>query len=70
MRDSDVKIPLYYQLAQTLSKQIEAEMAANDKLASEKEIGEEYSVSRTTVRLALSELERKGYIGSGANFPR
>ena len=62
MRDSDVKIPLYYQLAQTLSKQIEAEMAANDKLASEKEIGEEYSVSRTTVRLALSELERQGYI--------
>ena len=44
MRDSDVKIPLYYQLAQTLSKQIEAEMAVNDKLASEKEIGEEYSV--------------------------
>ena len=35
---------------------------SNDKLPTEKEICEEYSVSRTTVRLTMNELENRGYI--------
>lgn len=62
MQGDQVKVPLYYQLVKTLIKQINNEMAINDRLPSEKEIGAQYSVSRTTVRLALAELERTGYI--------
>ncbi|WP_265455543.1 GntR family transcriptional regulator [Enterococcus sp. HY326] len=62
MRDSSNKIPLYYQLVDTLQEQIENEMKPNDKLPTEKQIGEEYSMSRTTVRLAMQELEKRGFI--------
>lgn len=62
MLDNTNKLPLYIQLANTLLEQIENEMLPNDKLQTEKEICEEYSVSRTTVRLTMNELENKGYI--------
>lgn len=62
MLDSSNKIPLYSQLVSTLLKQIQDELHPNDKLPSEKEICEEYCVSRTTVRLAMNELEKMGYI--------
>lgn len=62
MRDNSNKIPLYSQLMSTLQEQIETQMKPNDKLPTEKQIGEEYSMSRTTVRLAMQELEKRGFI--------
>lgn len=56
------KIPLYSQLVDILIKKIETEMQPNDKMPSERDICQIYSVSRTTVRLAMSELETAGYI--------
>ena len=55
---SENKLPLYLQLVKTLKKQIKENMKENDKIPSEKEICDMYSVSRTTVRLAMAELEK------------
>ena len=62
MLDSKNKVPLYFQLVNNLLDQIDTDMGPNEKLPTEKEICELYSVSRTTVRLAMSELEKRGYI--------
>lgn len=62
MLDEHDKRPLYMQLVDMLQKQIEEELALGDKLPTEKELCEEYSLSRTTVRQAMSELERRGSI--------
>jgi GntR family transcriptional regulator len=62
MLESTNKTPLYLQLFSTLAEQIQKEMNPNDKLPTEKEICDEYCVSRTTVRLAMNELEKMGYI--------
>lgn len=55
-------IPLYVQLMNILVEKIENTMEENDKLDSEREICKKYAVSRTTVREALDELEKKKYI--------
>lgn len=62
MLDTENKVPLYYQLVKMLQKKIKEEMQPNDRILSEKEICEMYSVSRTTVRLAMAELEKTGLI--------
>ncbi|MEO2497294.1 GntR family transcriptional regulator [Enterococcus faecalis] len=62
MLDNTNKLPLYVQLVNTLLEQIQNDMSPNDKPPTEKEICEEYSVSRTTVRLTMNELENRGYI--------
>lgn len=62
MLDSHEKRPLYLQLVDTLLKQISIECKPDDRLPTEKELCKEYAVSRTTVRLAMSELERRGAI--------
>lgn len=62
MENSSKGKPLYYQLVDALKKHIEAEMIPHDKLLSERELCLHYGVSRTTVRLALQELETLGYI--------
>lgn len=62
MRDTSSKQSLYYQLFDSLLEYIQNEISPNNQLPTEKEIGEEYSVSRTTVRLAMQELENRGYI--------
>lgn len=49
---------LYYQLVEILKQRIENSMVAHDKLPSERELTSFYGVSRTTVRLALQELEK------------
>lgn len=54
--------PLYLQLVEELKNQIENELQPNDKMLSEREITQKYSVSRTTVRMALNHLEMIGYI--------
>lgn len=62
MLDTYEKRPLYLQLTDALLKQIVDVYQADDKLPTEMELCDEYAVSRTTVRLAMSELERRGSI--------
>lgn len=62
MLDKSIKKPLYIQLFETLSEQIQEEMNSDDSLPTEKEICNQYLVSRTTVRLAMNELEKEGII--------
>lgn len=62
MLDAHDHRPLYIQLVDTLQRYIDMECAPDDQLPTEKELCEEYAVSRTTVRLALSELEQRGRI--------
>ena len=54
--------PLYEQLANILRYRIENEMDPDDPLPSERELSDSYGLSRTTVRLALQELEHMGLI--------
>lgn len=56
------KQPLYGKLVDTIRESIETELKPHDLLPSERELSEIYGVSRTTVRLALQELEHMGYI--------
>lgn len=60
--DKNSKIPLYLQLMDILIEKINSSLGENEQLLSEREICEIYDVSRTTVRQALDELERDGYI--------
>lgn len=53
---------LYHQLVDLLQERIETCMIPHDKLPSERELTAQYGVSRTTVRLALQELENRGSI--------
>lgn len=65
------KIPMYKKISTDIKNLINQNVFdAGDVLPSEKELIDKYSVSRTTVRRALSELEYFGYIykiqGSGS----
>lgn len=62
MIDKTDPIPLYVQLQNSLIDEINQNMQPNQKMISEREISSKYEVSRTTVRLALYELENAGYI--------
>lgn len=56
------KQPLYDQLVDILTDKIENQLNVGDALPSERELSERYGLSRTTVRLALRELERLGFV--------
>ncbi|MGL6106990.1 GntR family transcriptional regulator [Romboutsia sp.] len=56
------KRPIYDQLVEILRNKIENQMEPNDRMLSERRICDEYGVSRTTVRLAMADLEHMGYI--------
>lgn len=57
------KMPIYCQLAETIEEKInDGTYPKGEKIPSERELCEIYNVSRTTVRLAAEELERKGKI--------
>ena len=61
--DKTSKVPLYLQLMEVLIKKIEdEEYAEHDKLPSERDLCDIYKLSRITVRQALQDLEREGYI--------
>lgn len=60
--DKNSRIPLYSQLMDIIIEEIETSMEENDQLLSEREICDKYDVSRSTVRQAIAELEREGYI--------
>jgi len=62
MEKADKNKPLYCQLIDLLKEKIEVSMVPHDKIPSERELTVQYGVSRTTVRLALKELENIGYI--------
>lgn len=56
-------VPLYHQLKQLLSERIEqGEYKPGDLIPGEHELQQAYKLSRTTVRQALQELERAGYV--------
>ncbi|MEW5960149.1 MAG: GntR family transcriptional regulator [Chloroflexota bacterium] len=61
--DKSHAIPLYFQLKETLLSLIQnGEFREGDLIPTEGEIGEQFQVSRITVRRAISELAREGYL--------
>jgi GntR family transcriptional regulator len=60
--DKSSRTPLYLQLMNILIKKIEKDYEENEQILSEREICDKYDVSRTTVRQAMDELEKEGYI--------
>ncbi|PYG87932.1 GntR family transcriptional regulator [Ruminiclostridium sufflavum DSM 19573] len=61
--DKDLKIPLHHQIYLALLEKIEnGQYRVNDKLPSEPELQSLFDVSRITVRSAMQELEKNGYV--------
>lgn len=61
--DKKSKVPLYLQLMEDLIRKIKAQAyRENERLPSERELCDVYDLSRITVRQALQELEREGFI--------
>ncbi|NBI07345.1 GntR family transcriptional regulator [Senegalia massiliensis] len=61
--DKNNKLPLYYQLYEIIVHDIKkGTFAEHDKLPSERELCERFEISRSTVRQAMNELEKDGYI--------
>jgi len=70
---NETPLPLYYKLYNSIKEDFENDKyQKGDKLPTEKEICENYNVSRLTVRRALDELKREGLIdrkkGKGTFF--
>lgn len=60
---SKLSPPMYLQIADKFAKDIEKKVfICGDIIPSENQISKEYEVSRTTARLALTELENMGYV--------
>lgn len=61
--DKNLPIPLYYQLVQYLTEKIESgELKPGDTFYSERELAEQFGISRMTVRQALQHLVNEGRI--------
>lgn len=56
-------VPLYQKMMQVLIHKIEiGALKENDKLPSEQELGNQFNISRITVRKALEELQNRNFI--------
>src|SRR5690606_8968981 len=56
-------VPLYFQLKEILRAQIlDGSYPAESRMPSESELGEQFQVSRITVRQALGDLQKEGLI--------
>ncbi len=56
-------LPIYYQVKEILKERIESgSLKPHECLPSERELGQEYDISRMTARHALTELELEGYV--------
>ena len=63
MNDLSNKISLYYMVSEKLESEIkEGKYLPGGKIPSERELCEQFQVSRVTVRQAVSILEREGYL--------
>ena len=62
MENGSRRQPLYDKLVDILTEKIEHEYRPGDLMPSERELSDRYGISRTTVRLALQELERLGLV--------
>jgi GntR family transcriptional regulator len=69
--DKDIPVPLYYQISQQIREQIlRGDLSPGDQLPTEKELQEQFDVSRATIRRAISDLvyagllERKRALGT------
>lgn len=63
MISRETRSPLYYQLKQMILRWIDDErLRPGDRVPPEQELQNTYNLSRTTVRLALRELELEGYV--------
>ncbi len=61
--DEEINIPLYYQLVSIIKRNISAGLIkTGDALPTESELCEKFSISRSTVRHAVGELEKEGLI--------
>ena len=61
--DRDSPLPLYFQLKDALQTLIEdGQFQEGDPIPTERELGERFQVSRITVRRAIAELSRNGYL--------
>lgn len=61
--DQNSPVPLYHQLQQIFIESISSgELKPGDQLPSEHTLEESFHISRATIRHAMSELEREGYI--------
>jgi GntR family transcriptional regulator len=59
----DIPIPLYYQLKEILKKRIElGDLQPGELIPSERELVEQYEISRPTVRQAVNELVLEGLL--------
>ena len=63
MLNKNSPVPLYYQIAEHLQEQIGAgNLASGSRLTAERELSEQFGVSRMTVRQALNYLQSLGLI--------
>ncbi|WP_053363386.1 GntR family transcriptional regulator [Bacillus sp. FJAT-27251] len=63
MINKQLHIPLYYQLAQSIQKQIDSgDLKPGESLPTEREYAENLNISRMTVRQALNQLVNNGYL--------
>ena len=63
MIDKTSPLPIYYQLVEWIKGLIErGELKPGDSLPSEREYAERFSISRMTVRQAITELVNGGYL--------
>ena len=63
LSDQNNSIPLHHKLKETLRQQIvTSQLPAHERLPSERELCDQYKISRTTVRRALADLLNEGLI--------